>query len=210
MGALELLRRVTARVTSTYLGRLRSGEFTPATSLALAEKAVAAHPGLALFDATRGYVAPWQETKDDAPGILEAAEAWRDRNRAGACLVVVDSLHTWSASDPHSERLTEYERLTNAVNDLCIMAARLDSPVLAIAEQNRPGQGSDRQNTAKGTGRFEYAAMTVLAYAPDGEWKEDAAGEHHARLTIAKSRNNSAGPKVELRFHGALQSFREA
>lgn len=44
MRPLELLRRVTARVTGTYLGRLKSGELDPPTSLRLARQWVAAAP----------------------------------------------------------------------------------------------------------------------------------------------------------------------
>ena len=39
MGPLELLRRITARVTNTYLGRLKSGELTAAASLELEHRA---------------------------------------------------------------------------------------------------------------------------------------------------------------------------
>ena len=38
MAPLELFRRHTARVTSTFLGRLKSGEFDPAYSVSLAKK----------------------------------------------------------------------------------------------------------------------------------------------------------------------------
>jgi replicative DNA helicase len=44
MGALELLRRLTARATNTYLGCLKSGELTPALALQLYERAVATAP----------------------------------------------------------------------------------------------------------------------------------------------------------------------
>jgi replicative DNA helicase len=73
MRPLELLRRVTARVTGTYLGRLRSGELAPADSLTLARRAVAAAPLLAVADATQAF-APAQWLK-------QAAEAARGRRR---------------------------------------------------------------------------------------------------------------------------------
>src|SRR5918998_209612 len=55
MRPLELLRRITARVTGTYLGRLKSGELTPADSLAKAREAVAAVPRLGLADACDAF-----------------------------------------------------------------------------------------------------------------------------------------------------------
>src|SRR5262249_16936954 len=58
MRPLELLRRITARVTGTFLGRLKSGELAPADSLAKAREACAAVPRLALADATDAFAAP--------------------------------------------------------------------------------------------------------------------------------------------------------
>ena len=208
MGPLELLRRVTARVTGTYLGRLKSGELTPAASLELATKAAAACPALAFFDATRAPVEPWQ-LDNGPPGILEVAEAWRERHGAASVLVVVDSLHTW-ADGRGSAVATEYESLNAAVDELRRLAALLGGPVLAIAERNRASMGSDGQSAGAGTRKLEYQADTVLALQREGkEWEADAAGEYPVSIKLAKNRNGATGPKVKLRFHGALQSFRE-
>ena len=38
----------------------------------------------------------------------------------------------------------------------------------------------------------------------------DAGGEVPVFLTVSKNRNGTAGRKVPLMFHGALQEFREA
>ena len=208
MGPLELLRRVTARVTNTYLGRLKSGELTASASLELATRAAAACPMLAFYDATRAPVAPWQ-AGNDPPGILEAAEAWSARHSAASCLVVVDSLHTWadSGAQPFA---TEYESLNGAVRDLRVLATRLESPVLAIAERNRASMASAAQSAGAGTRKIEYQGDTVLALQRDGqEWQPDAAGEYPVSVKLAKNRNGATGPSVALRFHGALQAFRE-
>lgn len=208
MGPLELLRRITARVTATYLGRLKSGELDPDASLALATRAVQACPLLALFDTTRGYVAPWQ-IGNEPPGILEAAEAWRDRHGAASCLVVLDSLHTWADAAPHP-LATEYESLNTAVDELRRLAGRLAAPVLAIAERNRANMASSGQSAGAGTRKLEYQADTVLALQREGtDWREDAGGEYPVAVKVAKNRNGATGPHVSLAFHGALQSFRE-
>src|SRR5262249_43975718 len=69
MSLLELMKRITARTTGAFLGRLKSGEFKPDQARALAQKAAAAVPYLALADATRSCADPdW---------ILAAAEATR-------------------------------------------------------------------------------------------------------------------------------------
>lgn len=208
MGPLELLRRITARVTNTYLGRLKSGELDPAASLALATRAVQACPLLALLDTSRGYVAPWR-IDGEPPGILEAAEAWRDRHGADSCLVVLDSLHTWSDAAPRPFA-TEYDSLNAAVDELRRLAGRLAAPVLAIAERNRANMTSSGQSAGAGTRKLEYQADTVLALQrEDADWREDAAGEYAVSVKVAKNRNGATGPKVRLAFHGALQSFRE-
>ena len=58
MAPLELLRRHTARVTRTFLGRLKNGELTPLDSLLLARRACTEAPLLAMCDATRSYASP--------------------------------------------------------------------------------------------------------------------------------------------------------
>ena len=70
--------------------------------------------------------------------------------------------------------------------------------------------GSDGQSAGAGTRKLEYQADTVLALQREGkEWEADAAGEYPVSIKLAKNRNGATGPKVKLRFHGALQSFRE-
>src|SRR5437870_1385454 len=81
MAPLELFRRHTARVTGTYLGRLKSGEFDPQYSLSLAQRAAAAAPMLAFGDATHAWAPPdWQR---DSAGIV--------KGEASHVLLVVDS-----------------------------------------------------------------------------------------------------------------------
>ena len=90
MAPLELFRRVTARVTGTFLGRLKSGELTPAESLALAQRGAQAAPLLAFADATTAFAAPaW---------IREVALAVR--GDSPHLLLVVDSIHSWAEAAP--------------------------------------------------------------------------------------------------------------
>src|SRR4051812_38605036 len=55
MARLELLRRVIARTTETYLGKLKDQTFTPAALMDKARAAAAAAPALVLADATLAY-----------------------------------------------------------------------------------------------------------------------------------------------------------
>jgi len=214
MSPLALMRRIVARVTDTYQGHLEGGELTAAASLELFARAVDACPMLALVDATRAYVAPWQMDAKEPAGIRELASFWRDEHHAAQVLVIVDSLHTWAAADPRTAGVSEYESLNLALGDLQRLATALEAPVLVVAERNRPSMTNAGQSSAKGSGRIEYSAESIVSLNREldnaGEWTHDAGGEYHLFAKVAKNRNGRTGPKVALRFNGALASLREA
>jgi replicative DNA helicase len=195
MSALELFRRVTARVTGTFLGRFKTGELAPAESVALARKAAAAAPELAIADATQGYA------KSD--WIRQVADVLRGEGHD--VLVIIDSVHSWAESAP--EEATEYELLNRAIADLRKMAKQLDCPVLAIAERNRVSMGGGISASA-GSRKFEYGCESMWDLSRDEKAGEDATGEVSVLLKLEKNRNGAPGKKVQLRFHGALQRFR--
>jgi replicative DNA helicase len=196
MSPLELLRRHTARVTNTFLGRLKSGELSPEASLALARQAAAAAPDLVIADATQAYASPaW---------LRMAARA--AKGESPHLLIVVDSVHSWAEAAAGVE--DEYTRLNAALATLQTLAAQLDCAILAIAERNRASMKGGLSAGA-GSRKFEYRGETVLDLERDPDAREDAAGEVAVAVKFAKNRNGAAGRKVELRFHGALQRFRE-
>ena len=88
MAPLELLRRITARVTQTFLDDLRSGTLTPEDSDAKLMTAIDAVPNLALVDA--------------APGIRGAglpaggSRGVTPRAETRHVLLVIDSAHSWA------------------------------------------------------------------------------------------------------------------
>jgi len=198
MSPLELLRRSTARVTGTYLRRLKTGELPPGDSLALAKRTIAACPQLVLADATRAFADPgW---------LRDAALATRGEEQN--LLVVLDSVHTWADAAPGAA--AEYEALNAALASLRALGHMLDCPVLAVAERNRVSMKGGGLNAGAGTRKLEYCAETVLDLARDPDASPDAAGEVPVQLVFAKNRNGAAGKKVELLFNGALQKFTEA
>jgi replicative DNA helicase len=206
MAPAELFRRHVARVTNTFLGRLRSGELTPETFADLARKGAAAAPLLAFVDATRGHA--------DVDLLRDLGTLWRDRHEDAAHLfLVVDSLHSWSAGAPITfDAPTEYDRLTAAVTALQRLGLELGAAVLVIAERNRANMTNSGQSAGAGTRRIEYGAETVLALQRETEgndWKPDAGGEYRVHLKVAKNRNGATGPKCPLCFNGRLQTFRE-
>jgi len=157
MGRLELFRRITARLTGTYLGRLKSGELDPATSLDLARRAAAAAPDLALADATRAFASPdW---------IQAAAE--HTRGHAEHVLIVIDSVHSWAESEQGN--LTEYDGLNAALVALRSIAGYLQCPVLAIAERNRASMKDGGLNASASSRKFEYGAETVFDNGAHGK-----------------------------------------
>ena len=171
MGLLELFRRHTARVTRTFLGRLKSGELTPSESLDLARQAAAAAPLLALADATRAYAHPgW---------IRDKAEAVR--GEGPYLLVVIDSIHSWAEGG--TDAANEYEALNHGIAGLRGLAHDLNCPVLAIAEQNRASMGKGGVSAGAGSRKIEYGSETVLDLSRDDKTEAPLAGATPIKLT---------------------------
>lgn len=196
MPPLELLRRLTARLTSTFLGRLKSGELPPTESLALARRAAQECPDLILVDGSQVFASPeW---------LREMAEDYRSDQRH--FLLVVDSVHSWAESA--QGEATEYDALNAALASLRGLAGALRCPILVVAERNRASMKQGGLSAGAGTRKIEYGAETVL----DLERKEvaNASGEMPVTVQLAKNRHGAAGRELEFSFHGALQRFREA
>jgi replicative DNA helicase len=204
MSASELLRRHTARVTSTYLGRLKSGEMAPDAIEKLAREAIAAAPNLCLLDATL-FPAPKSR-------ILECAEVVRSRSESGQVLLVIDSLQSWAESFGGDAGAGEYETLNVGIKTLREIAHTLNAPVIFTSERNRKGneKSSGGLNSGAGSRKIEYGAETVIDLDRDMEAQSDGAGEFSITLRLAKNRHGGIGRPIALRFNGALQRFREA
>lgn len=198
MAPLELLRRLTARTTSTYLGRLKSGEMRPADSLELARRGAAQAPQLALVDGTRAYASPAY--------LRECAEIVR--GDSPHLLIIVDSLHAWTESAP-PVGATEYDTLNVALMALKRLTADLNCPVLAIAERNRGAMQGGGLSAGAGSRKIEYGAETVLDLERAEGARADAQGEVEIKAKLCKNRHGAAGKSIALRFHGALQRFQE-
>ena len=201
MAPLELLRRLTARATNTFLGRLKSGELKPSDSLELARQGAAAAPQLAMVDGTRAYASPSY--------LRECAQIARGEHRH--LLIVVDSLHSWAESAAATAAgATEYDALNVALLALKRLASDLNCPVLAIAERNRGAMQGGGLSAGAGSRKIEYGAETVLDLERGEAPREDLAGEVQVKAKLCKNRHGAAGKSVQLKFHGALQRFEEA
>lgn len=197
MSLIELLRRHVARVTQTYLGRLRTGELPPDAVARLARHAAASAPNLYLADATHGW----------APPTL--LEEWMEVvAQDGRLLLVLDSVHSWS--EQAQIEASEYDRLNLALGSLRSLAQRRQCPVLVIAERNRASMSSGGLSASAGSRRFEYQAESVLELNREGDGEPDLVGRPvPVTLRLAKNRNGSPGRRIPFTFNGGFQEFRE-
>jgi replicative DNA helicase len=203
MRPVELLRRHTARVTSTPLGDLKSGALTAEQVVAKAQEAAAQAPWLALLDATRGSPSPDR--------LYHLATALRERAGADHVLVAVDSAHAWAAGLPDAEP-NEYERLSLALDALRALAMDLSCPVLAVAERNRITMENGGLNAAAGTRRFEYIAETMIGLAVATGKDAPAFSQPDTkpiRVMVEKNRNGDFGMALKATFFGRYQRFEE-
>ena len=199
MTPVELLRRHVARESSTFLGRLKSGELSPSEVGRLVGSTAQKLAHLKILDGTTAYASPSYLTQV----VIEA------KGDAKHAVLVVDSLHTWARGG--ESRLGEYEVLNYHINSLVGLSKIARCSVVIICEQNRAAMkegASGNPNAGAGTRFIEYSADLLL----DLEAKKDTngAGERDVTLTLGKNRNGAAGKKIELRFNGALQRFDEA
>ncbi len=156
MPRVELLRRIIARTTGTYLGKLRGGKMSADELRANTVQAATACPMLALYDATI--------TAATVTDIQTKADALRTRFEASHVLVIVDSITDWALSTANNAATSSMDTDERIVAELALsglkaLIAELSGAVLVIAHRNRVGQnakGGDRLHAAKGTGRYEY------------------------------------------------------
>jgi replicative DNA helicase len=197
MTPLELLRRITARITRTYLNRFKTGEFSRETALGLARRACQETRHLAILDGTTCSV--------PVRCLGQFIEATRQLDpNTEHLLLVVDSVHAWVRG--WQAEATEYDGLNAGIDALRTVASRYQCAVLAIGERNRASMKTGGQNAAAGTRSFEYSAETVLDLKAEDQKTPD---ETPIVLTIEKNRHGAPGKKIELTFEGALQEFRE-
>jgi replicative DNA helicase len=207
MPKLELLRRLTARATGIYLGRLKSGELRPEEMMAAFDRMVAACPSLVLADATHLAESMVDAAFRPTAWLREAAEV--TRGDAQHVLVVLDSIHTWTEAVAPAA-VSEYEGLNSTLSALRPLTHTLGCPLLVVSERNRASMNSGGLHAGAGSRKLEYSAETVLDLECDAKAQPDANGEIAVTLKVAKNRHGAPRREVELRFHGAKQSFREA
>jgi replicative DNA helicase len=203
MAPIELLRRMAARVTGEYLGRFKSGEFSPQSARELFRRAVESAPLLAIVDATQAPA-----TLSDLLEFAETVKATAPDNPH--LLIVIDSVHSWSRG--WQADATEYDALNAGVGGLVKLASKTKAAVLGIGERSKGTESKGGMSATAGTRVFEYAAETVLGLDPEGDAGGSGAGAwpRSVTLRLEKNRNGAAGRPVYLLFDGRIQLFTEA
>ncbi len=206
---LELLWRIIARTTSTYLGRLKSGEIGEERLRPLIRQAFAQCPQVALYNAMA--VDPTEKDMlDRFTHLQESGERLKERFTAEHLLVILDSLTDWvhSGSGGATE---EYAATEAALTYLKMLSHNLSCPVLVIAHRNRAGQRGDESSklhAGKGTGRMEYIGESLWNLERP-KMEPDANGLTDVTLTLLKNRHGSSGKPIAFTFEGRLQQFKE-
>ncbi len=202
MPTVELFRRIIARTTDTFLGKLKSGELPTKKVEALALQTIELTPHLALVDATLGPINPAE--------IQRIALGLRERFEVSSVLVVLDSLQYW-ARGAGWQGISEYDLISESVRRLGEAAAALASPILAISHRNRAGnKGDGGLHASKGSGDIEYGAESILELArANKDSKPDIYGNVPVNLTVHKNRHGEPGKTIQFSFCGRIQKFTE-
>jgi replicative DNA helicase len=201
MAALELMRRLCARNSRTFLNKYKDGTLLPNVIANHANMAAEAFPHLCIADATTGYASPeWIEEKARAI-----------RGNSEHLLIVIDSLHAWANTAPSDK--SEYELISWASQQFREMAARLKCPVLAISEMNRASSNSkdtdDKIGAGAGSRKIEYGSESVIYLKADTDEATGPDGNKPINLTFAKNRHGAKGDAIQLMFNGAFQTYAE-
>ena len=127
------------------------------------------------------------------------------RRKKDRCLIIVDYLQRWAACS--SSKWDFRHVVSGLVSELRELAFRLDSPVLVISSQNRPGQGKANLTSLKESGDLEYSADTALFLTADGS-NSVIPPARGVKLSIEKNRYGDKGA-INLIFRPDRGIFRE-
>jgi replicative DNA helicase len=150
--------------------------------------------------------------------VEDIARAAMEELKVTRCLVVVDYLQRWALTRRGRDDFRF--KVSGLVGELRDLALDLQSPVLVISSQNRPGQGEARLVSLKESGDIEYSADTALFLTTDDENGMKAAEKDElARLrtvfnvearnvTLAIKKNRFGGlGNVRLRYYADRHFF---
>lgn len=127
------------------------------------------------------------------------------RWKTNRCLVVVDYLQRWAAG---RREFTDFRHIVSGlVSELRELALRLDSPILVISSQNRPGQGAASLTSLKESGDLEYSADAAL-FIVEAKNRSATPPARAVDLVLEKNRFGDKGT-VKLIFRPDIGTFAE-
>ncbi|WP_143116583.1 DnaB-like helicase C-terminal domain-containing protein [Neomoorella thermoacetica] len=127
------------------------------------------------------------------------------KKKVPKCLIIIDYLQRWAST---KREFADFRHtVSNMVSELRELALRLNSPVLVISSQNRPGQGSASLVSLKESGDLEYSADTA-SFLVASQKRPAVPPARAVDLVIEKNRYGDKG-RVELIFRPDIGSFRE-
>lgn len=136
------------------------------------------------------------------------------KNKFAKCLIIVDYLQLWAKASNEFRNLGSVrERVEALGSGLREIAMRLNSPVLALASQNRSegsyggGKGKAALDSLKESGDLEYAADVVMFLTGSDE-RSVFPPARAVDLTVAKNRDGELG-YIPLIFRPDLGIMRE-
>ena len=197
MPAATILRRIIANKTGEFLGRLRRGQISAETFQRHARTVAEGLPNYGIIDA---YAAPCSVE------LLKKAVA-KMRDRGDHLLVVVDSVHAWSAGA--FPNMDEYAAVSAAVGALREIAAVYRTTVIEIIERNRASMKGETMHAGAATRKIEYGGDVIIALDSVGEIETQLRGSVGVNLTLQKNREGRPGTQIGYLFQGATQRFFE-
>lgn len=137
-----------------------------------------------------------------------------NRHKSERCLIIVDYLQLMAkGTQAYRGFSTVREKVESLGAELRSLSARLGSPVLALASQNRSegnydgAKGSANLASLKESGDLEYGADVIFFLIPDKD-RATVAPARAVKLNVGKNRHGATG-EVPLIFRPDIGTLRE-
>jgi len=188
MAPLELLRRHVARLGSMARGVLLSGNLAEEREEDLLLGALGFLSQLHYTDAVT------------EPALVPVVMANQIEVQWDSefSLLVIDSIHTWAESIAQPGMGGEYEQLGSAMQKLREVSAKLNIPILMVAERNRMSMKVGSVSASAGSRKLEYGPDVVMGLDVDEE--QSTPDTKQVSLKIYKNRMGPSGLTIPLVF----------
>jgi replicative DNA helicase len=145
--------------------------------------------------------------------VLLQAKSRREEAVGRRCLIIVDYLQFWArARGEYGSNSTIRHVVSDLTTELRRLALELDSPILVISSQNRPGQGKSNLVSLKESGDLEYSADSVMFLVKPEQQEERAVmlppATRAVDLVVEKNRYGDKGT-IQLVFEASKGAFKE-